>query len=236
MTAKVTWGHGILNAMNGPPPSGRICFLPNVWFTADKTYAYPGFDQTANTIAANTDMLAAMMLWLTGKTTGASVLIVAIDPVSSGGYFGTVWQAALAGLGHSTTLTGAASSFNGYDPLNFDCVCTTDTYNPPDVFGVAFDAYIDARGAAITFNLPGNHVNTRYGVQPRPSSPYYQTYVSAPDYLMTYPVLPFDSSSHQIIHWWAIQSQLYAGSRGGTMTLHNNSYGEPGIATWVADA
>ena len=238
MSARITLGGDFTIARNAVPPprSGRMCFVATSLWTTNSTYAYPGFDHTANSVAGNTDFLAALMVWLTGKATGASVLIC--GPLNSGA-FGSAFRAALAGLGHSSTLTGAASSFNGYDPLDFDCVCVADTYNPPDAFGVAFDAYIDARGAALTFCMTSGHIAPRYGVKPRSSSPFYQTsppdvrYLGAPDYLMTYPVL-FDGATHYVTQWWAFLIEVVAGSRGGTMTLHNNMYGEPGIATWEA--
>ena len=237
MSARITLGGDFTIARNAVPPrSGRMCFVANSLWTTNSTYAYPGFDHTANSVAGNTDFLAALMVWLTGKATGASVLICALDPNT--GAFGPAFRAALAGLGHSSTLTGAIH-FNGYDPLDFDCVCVFDTYNPPDAFGVAFDAYIDARGAALTFCMTSGHIAPRYGVKPRSSSPFYQTsppdvrYLGAPDYLMTYPVL-FDGAPHYVVQYWAFLIEVVAGSRGGTMTLHNNMYGEPGIATWEA--
>jgi hypothetical protein len=234
MTARVALGSGISIARNGRAPRAGRLFLTSSAAWAQNVTAYPGFDSTANTIVANTATLAALMTWLTGKASGATVLICAPDPVVSGYPFDTAWQAALVGLGHAFTLSGDYT-FNGHDPLAFDCVHILDAVAPPNSFGVALDAYLDARGAAFGFCQPNSHTGERYGVRPRGSAPYYHTATAAPDYLMTYPSLPFGGPSYQATQYTTSILEPIAGTRGGTMSLYNNSYGEAGMAAWVAE-
>lgn len=232
MTARVQYASEVTIARDGYTREGRLFLSSGGWWAQNDAPGYPGFDKSANTIAANTATLAALMEWLTGKTSGASALICAPDPVTSGYAFNTVWQAALVGLGHTFTLSGVANSFNGHDPNDFDCVHVYDSVAPPDAFGIAFDAYLDAKGAAFVLCQPGTHFS-RYGVRARNSSPYYQTAAAAPDYLMTYPSLPIGGASYRVTQHTTSLLEAVAGTRGGTTTLYNNTYGEPGMATWV---
>jgi hypothetical protein len=75
MTAKVTWGHGVLNAILALR-SGKLITCPagSYGFMWDVVPGYPNWGYTQNTVTAHETLARAMLLWLTGKTSGMSVL------------------------------------------------------------------------------------------------------------------------------------------------------------------
>ena len=226
MTARVHLGSEFTIARNGFTHFGRLLLSSGSWWT-ENTGASPGFDWSPTAEAANTATLATIMEWLTGKVTGASVLICAVDPVPTGYPFASEWQNALTTMGHTFTLSGAVH-FNGLDPLDYDCVHIINV-SPVGDFADEFDAYLDERGAAFSFCNVSFNSWARYGVNaPGPS----QTYVGPPDYLMSYPSLL--GVSRQVLQFTnSIVAANGAGTRGGTTTIYDNVYSQGGFASWV---
>lgn len=76
MVAKVTWGHGVLNAVCAPR-GGRLAVFPggSSGFMWDVSTGYPNWGWTQATVDENEKLARALLAWLTSKTTGANVLI-----------------------------------------------------------------------------------------------------------------------------------------------------------------
>ena len=222
-------------ARDGYTREGRLFLSSGAWWNTDflPGPGYPGFDTTPTASAANKATLVDMMTWLTGKTSGANVLICEANPTPPGYPYGAIWQAALLSLGHTFTLSGALH-FNGLNPLDYDCVHVDYVAAPGNAFGIAVDAYLDAKGAVLSVCDIYRNTWGRYGVVPRTSAPFYQTYPAAPNYLTTYPSLPIGGATYQVTQFTnSILLATGGGTRGGTTTVHNNASGEGGMAAWV---
>jgi hypothetical protein len=107
----------------------------------------------------------AFVQWLTGKSTGADILVC-----SQGLWnvpFSNQFQIALADLGHNVTSTGTYN-FNGYEPLDYDMLCGPQVLNTPSAYhgrtssADIYDYYLDHGGALLTESGYSN-VWTRYG-------------------------------------------------------------------------
>ena len=76
VSAKVTWGHGVLNAMVPAQKFGSLIVCPagSYGFSWDTVPGYPNWGYTQNTVTAHEALTRAQIAWLTGKTSGMSVL------------------------------------------------------------------------------------------------------------------------------------------------------------------
>lgn len=133
MVAKVALGHGVLNAVNSEEHyvPGRIILLAGgtgAGGTADDRYgSYAGYDGFGfDQAQASSDRLfGAVVTWLTGKASGANILLCTSGPPTSVGHaFGTEFQAGLTRNGHSFTIRGESTwNDSTWDPLDYDMAC-----------------------------------------------------------------------------------------------------------------
>lgn len=124
--AKVAWGWGVQMASEYQLPMGNLIVVGGGYWSVDNSTGYSGFNGKPGTgggdesfKADSTRTLLAMIRWLTGKSSDASILIAAQPPPSS--LFEAQFQTALTDAGHEVTLTGEFA-FTGFDPLAYDCL------------------------------------------------------------------------------------------------------------------
>lgn len=133
MPFNVAVGWDVVNAIASPRLGRLTVAIPG--FTVDnRAPSYPGFNGYTvggtQFLADSTRTALAIVKWLTGKTTGANIL--ACTPCTPetpflGYEYGLEWQAAITGAGHSITITGSASSWAGFEPLDYDLLCMGPT-------------------------------------------------------------------------------------------------------------
>lgn len=96
------------------------------WSTDTRSGLYPGFwgsPSSATIYKADAERtLLAIVLWLTGRATGAKILVCTNNGVSSS-YGPNEFQTTLTNAGHVVSVSGSSTSFGAYEPLNFDLVC-----------------------------------------------------------------------------------------------------------------
>lgn len=144
MVAKVALGHGVLNAVNREPhyAPGRLCILGTGGTADDRYGSYAGYDGFGSDQAVESSdrCHAAVIKWLTGKSTGANIFIAQSGPPTPAGYaFGQEFQAGLTRMGHSFTLRGESTwNDSTWDPLDYDMACLQGyNTNPAGYHGVS---------------------------------------------------------------------------------------------------
>ena len=127
MVAKVTWGHGVLNA-SVRAQRGRLAAVGGDYWSNNASPSTSGYDGTygvgSTIFRADSDRtVGAILAWLAGA--GSLSILVQANHSVPGYSFGTLFTDGLTRLGHTFTLTGLASNLNGYDPLDFDVYAVT---------------------------------------------------------------------------------------------------------------
>jgi hypothetical protein len=152
-----------------------VCVGGGYW-SANERPGYPGYDgKGAQEYRADSDAVVdAMLRWASAKPSGnLNVLLMTTAPPTSPGYaYSSQFQAGLARLGHSYTITGALGNFGAYEPLDFDVTCAPDIMDTSAYHGLTTSAakidyilthqgalLVDSTGA---FGTPGPMA--RYGI------------------------------------------------------------------------
>lgn len=131
-------GHAVQNAVY-VPRGARLAVVGPQWAIDDRTPSYPGFSGYGTPggqfLADSARTALAITRWLTGKTTGAALLVLSDDAV--GRMYGPEWRTVMTGAGHTITVTGSLSSWAGYEPLDFDLTCMANTLAAFSYHGLA---------------------------------------------------------------------------------------------------
>ena len=168
--AKVAWGWGVQNAI-AQPRGGRLFVSGSHYWTADNRIGYSGFDgpPTAGIDtsyqADSRRTLGAAIEWLTGKATGADLLIMETGLTD---FYGSQLQAGLDSLGHTYTFTGSPTNFGVYDPLDYDSLLwgpatlSVFTYHGLSDAQERFNYILDNKGTILCNSPLAYH--TEYGI------------------------------------------------------------------------
>lgn len=156
------------------PRLGRIACVGQAYWSADVRTGYAGHDGHAvgysDFQADSRRSVQALVEWLTGKSSGASVLLLvdALTPnAAPGGNFANEFQNGLIANGHSLTATGSPSSWSGFEPLDYDLLCVGlgigafSYHGIPDAQGKI--DYVLAGGTSILFD--GATYAPKYGIR-----------------------------------------------------------------------
>lgn len=112
---------------------GRIIVVGANYWASDGKTGFPGHDgqgSTADTTfqADSRRTVQAMVEWLTGKSSGATVFIQGVKSTPAAPCavtdFGYQFSDGLEANGHTVTWSGSASSWSGYDPIDYDLFVT----------------------------------------------------------------------------------------------------------------
>ncbi len=110
----------------------RLAVVGGPYWSEDATAGLSGFNGASNVPPFDTYFLndsrrtlAAIVKWLTGKSSGAQILVLnpTAYPAAGATRYANYFQAGLAWAGHTVTVTGSYSSWAGFEPLNYDLVC-----------------------------------------------------------------------------------------------------------------
>lgn len=157
MTAKVTWGHVVQIARNGYTKPGRLILVGGPSWSDNLTGGFAGYNGppggTTEYQADSDAATDAMLRWLAQKPSAAlNLLVVVVGGTTSS--FGTHFQAGLTRLGHTYTLTESATTWTGFEPLDYDVVCTPDllssfSYQGQGTSAQKFDWVLSHNGAVL---------------------------------------------------------------------------------------
>jgi hypothetical protein len=218
---RIALGWDVTVARNGAPDvGGRIVFTGGPeWLSNDALPSYPGYDSSTYETVHDA-LLGDIVEWLTGKTSGATVLILSATSTNA---FGTAFRTGLSGLGHTYDVTGSDTGWGAYDPADYDMICLVGA--AAGTFRDEVDAYVAAGGSALAYLTPTAGYWDRYGV----SKSGYQT--------QSYPSLPLLSitifgTSHQYVTYATAKLTTATNTIGGTTTMVQNNYSEYAFAQW----
>ena len=145
----------------------------NIW-SENGRVGYPGFNGGGSTsdtkyLTYSRAAQAAMVHYLTGKSSGANILICVDGPVSAdASSFSTQFQDGLTAAGHSFTLTLSVNSFGGYEPTDFDLLCAGSAIGGEPIYhGLTTDEdkfdYVLDNGTSLLIDFWGSGYWERYG-------------------------------------------------------------------------
>lgn len=247
MSAKVTWGHGVLNAIVAPR-GGRILHVGSEFWTRDTQLGYPAWGYNANVTAHDEEFCAAALGWLYDGPTN----ILLCSTVSRSA-FESYMVSFAESLGHTVTVSGSLCGFGGLDPTSYGMIWSLGitsaavpggAWEPPGWVGACLesdvlDYFLSSLQRSALFCQTNTDYELRYGFQYNHASPY-QGSVGSPEWLGH----PFDCAAlgvgefqHSVYPSFGGGSFKYdatvMNTMGGVTTLYNNSSGEPVVGTWV---
>jgi hypothetical protein len=161
-------GWDVKIGISASPDYGRLISVGGLVWNKNENAGFYGYDTYPDDSDAALD---AMLRWGANKPSGAlSLLEVQSESAAAGaGAYGSAFNAGLARLGHTVTLTGFGNKFNGYEPLDYDVLIlldttlsTTETYQGSAVYNTKVD-YILSHGGAILLDNINGRVD-RYGL------------------------------------------------------------------------
>jgi len=171
-TVKVALGWSVMQAVNDEfvPPPARMIGVGYGYWSADHRYGYSGFDGYPTFYGENTEFRASSRLWLgkavkwlTGKETGANILIVqegtGAQDTPSGYEWGNEFQLGLDALGHTYTLTNSLVDWGAEEPLDYDLMLCHTLDNAHTYHGLSL-----ATEKLDYFLANGGHLMTDFGV------------------------------------------------------------------------
>lgn len=162
MPAKITFGHAVQLATVAPRPA-RLCVVGGAYWNGNGSASYAGFNGAGSADdtryqADSRRTLAAMVKWLTGKASGARVLICG-DAIA-GHAWGTQFRDGLEAAGHTFVVTGSMSDWAGYEPTDYDLLCCGNDLSAFEYHGLATDQekvdYVLEQGTSILSETTGS--------------------------------------------------------------------------------
>ena len=221
--AKIAFGFGSLNCIaKAPVKHGQLLWTSTIELFRNNSGG-AGYSQPLDAVAGNAAYQRDAVLWLTGKSSGANLLIVG---TVGGGVIDSQFVAGLLALGHSYVYTGAGSSFNGQNPLTYDAVICEGLSEST----ATMDAYLAAKGSIWLSSAGANF--SRYGADKTGVA---QTYTGGGvdhQYCATH-TIPVLGGPYTMTTVFALKLQSTTNTIGGTTTIYQNNYGENSMATWV---
>jgi hypothetical protein len=157
MTTKLALGWGALSCVNAYNPGGRL-FVSGPGYISGSVMVSDGvsprWDMTAGHITACSAQSGAIIEFLTGKTTGANLLIYMTEADADAGYsWGAHFQAWAVAQGHTLTWAGSHATvgglpFNGYNPADYDAFLIEHDINEARDTA-ALTAYLTTQGGRV---------------------------------------------------------------------------------------
>jgi hypothetical protein len=163
MIATVAQGWEAYQAKVFTTPPARLIAGSGASWTRTSYAAYEGLDDFAGgttdaLLADSTRTILAMIYWLTGKRSGASVLICApiVPDVAT---WGQAFRDVLTGAGHNLTFTDSRGGWSGFEPLDYDLLALDGSVSTA---GWSYHGIADGPGRLDYVLANGGHVLVSY--------------------------------------------------------------------------
>lgn len=254
--AKAAWGWGVEEAI-ASPYGGRLIVAPygTSGFMWDVVSGYPNWGYTQNTVTENEKLTRAALAWLTGKTSGVSILLynsVGTRPFGVVGFQGFVtrndapditffdgtfyrgpWTTS-TGLSGTVTVAGQTPGNTtwtlhdwgfGIDPTEYDLIILPTLVSATYHYD-GIDAYLDQGGAIWALEGTSGKRWERYGVEYAGG---FQTGGGPPDYLRpAFTCEPLGPDSYR----YGIYTHAKLGPTTNTMGGFSAVYGTDALGLW----
>jgi len=223
MTAKIAFGWGVSQAVNGQSDFGRMAYVGGPYWSQNHTAGVSGYDAPpggTNEYEADSDAVTdAMLRWIAQKPVGALDLLIVQATGSGDTNFGTEFRDGLTRLGHTWTLTESASNWLGFEPLDYDVLISPPAIDASSYHGITnaaakFDYVLANQGGLLTQDVSASSFD-RYGF----NASGFHTFHSSP-YQRPFSAAALGAGTFKLVSYSSLKMTAVTNTKGGSSQVY----------------